>query len=283
MSVAAPLVKFVTHVTFPKVLGEILRNDPEWGPEFRYTNVFPKTPAEVPCVVYNMIRRVGGMDGIETRSARFRQSISNEDGTITEIWSQWQTCVFQFDCCAESRTEAEDLAFRLDAKIRESKGVFLQLGASEMWFDEQLRDDILPQVGGVETSSLRFGARLDQIEFKTWPGIQEIRCRVFSPQADAVEALVRGDDLKTKDKLTQTHISKIIYVSDPSPSGIARTEDYLPGVDFEVFYNPLKGETALLWLVPGKRPAPGATYYVRYLYWNAFATLHLPSISTVGD
>jgi hypothetical protein len=278
-----PPLKFVTYVTFPKIIGEILRNDSEWGSEFRYTNVFPKTPAEVPCVVYNMIRRVPGMDGIETRAPRIRQEIINEDGSWLQIWSQWMTCLFQFDCCAESRTEAEDLAYRLDAKIRESKGVLLQLGVSEMWFDEQLRDDVLPRIEGVETSSLRWGARLDQIEFQTWPGIQEVRCRVFSPQADAVEALVRGSDLKTKDALAQTHISKIIYVSDPSPSGIARTDDYFPDVDFEVFYDFRRGKTALLWLEPGKRPAPGATYYVRYLYWNAFTELHLPSISTVDD
>lgn len=271
------LIHYVDYVNFPQIFGEILKDDPEFGPEFRYTDTFPDAPAETPCVVYNMIRMTPGIEGVERHKSRFRDhTIQNEDGSITEVWSQWMDCLFQFDCCATSRSEADDLCWRIRKKMKEAVGLFQNMGAREVVFDEQLRDSTLPRVEGIQTTSVRFRALLEDVEFRSWPSIQEIRCRVFFPQTDEVEDLVHNPDLSVGDELTRKYISKILYVSDPSPSGIARTEDYLPNVDFDTTYDVRTGKTKILWLPPGKKPAAGAAYHVRYLYWSGFSRLKVP-------
>jgi hypothetical protein len=271
------LIHYIDYVNFPQIFGEILKDDPEFGPEFRYTNTHPDAPAKTPCVVYNMIRMVPGIDGVEKYKPRFRDHvIYNEDGSVTEVWSQWMDCLFQFDCCATNRGEASDLAWRIRKKLKESVGLFQTLGAREVVFDEQLRDSTLPRVEGIETASVRFRAILEDVEFRSWPTIQEIRCRVFYPQTDEYESMVRGADPAAGDELNRKFISKILFVSDPSASGIARTEDYLPNVDFDTEYDIRTGKTKIIWTDPGKRPAAGAAYFVRYLYWTGFSRLKLP-------
>lgn len=279
---AHELIKFVDHITFPKVMGEIIRNNPDFE-GVQYTSSFPKEDEDrtgrVPCIVYRLLRRVPGIEGLETKKPRFRSKVHEDDGTITEVWSQWMTNSFQFDCVALSNDEADELVWKLDQLLQDNVVTFLQLGARDLIFDEQLEDALLPRSKDLCVRSLRWTLYTDAVRLRNVQGIDEIRIRTFLPQDDAVEAVVRAASLDQYDVLQQTHITKIIYVSNPSPSGIARTEDYLPGVDFVTVYDPHSARTAILWTEEGRHPQPGQTYYVRYAYWTAFSTLYLPSIS----
>ncbi len=274
------LFKYIDHITFPRVIGEIVRNDPTLGNKGRgvaYGTAYPKIQGECPAIVYRLIRRTPGMDGVETRKPRLRHSVRNEDGSITEIWSQWMTCLYQFDVCAETVEQVEDLLYQFDRLIRDNVGLFLSLGASEVVFEEQLIDQTLPLTLDVPSRSLRWLARLEYLEHRTLSPIDQIRIRTFYPQQEDYERVVRGATTADRDVLAQTYVSQVLHVSDTdSPSGIARDDDYVEGVDFEVQYNAKTGQVALSWLEPGKRPAPGQAYYVRFLHWTAFSTLYLP-------
>lgn len=262
--------KVLDYMTFPKVVGELFRDQPGFE-GVRYTQNFPRQQAEVPAIAYRLVRRTPGMDGIETRKSRLRTSLRHGDGTTTEIWSQWMTCLYQFDVCHFTGPQVDTLGYEFDLLMRDSVGVFLKLGASEVVFDEQLEDAMLPQSDEISVRSLRWLVRLDQLEFRRLPSIQQFRVRQFLPQEEGVETLTRGQDLTTLDLLDTTYISKIVFCSDPSPSGIARQDDYLEGIDFVTVYDPLTAKTKIQWLEPGKSPAPGATYLVRFCHWTAFA------------
>jgi hypothetical protein len=273
--VAPYLLKIVDYVSFPRILGQLIRLDPQFE-NVKYTEDLPHDGPNTPVIVYRMVRRTPGMDKVETRKPRLRFWFRNEDNTITEIWSQWMTCLYQFDCCASSSQEADDLVYKLDWFIRNNVGIFLGMGASELVFEEQLEDALLPKTGDVVVRSLRWMARLESLEYRNTQVLSQVNIRVFEPQEEAYETLIRGADTDTIDELQQTYIANIAFVSDPIPSGTARTQDYYPGVDFLVLYNSQTQKTALKWQEAGRRPAPGATYYVRYVHWTAFSRLRVP-------
>jgi hypothetical protein len=270
------LLKYLDYLTFPKAIGEVVRDTADFA-GVQYVRDMPREPAAVPAIAYRLVSRVPGMDGIETRKSRLRFAFPNEDSSVTEVWSQWMTCTYQFDVCHHTGPEVDDLGQQFDRLLRDSVGLFLKLGVSEFVFDEQVEDHLLVPSKGISVLSLRWTARLENLEFRTSPTIQSLRLRVFQPQAEDVEAVVRGDSVENADSLHQTFISAVMIVSDPSPSGIARLSDYLQGVDYVVLYDPVTAQSALRWLDPGKRPSPGSTYYVRYLHWTAFSRLSIPS------
>jgi hypothetical protein len=274
--VLAPfLIKNIDHHTFPQVVGELVRTDPQFEGVL-WTADFPKQRPETPTIAYRLKSRVPGLDRTETRKPRHRWEFRNEDGTITEMRGQIMDCVFQFDVCCTSAHEANELVWKLDTFIRQNVGVFKAMGAREVLFEEQLEDALLPRTDDIVTRSLRWRAILEIIESRNVSALNEVRVRVLSPQEEADETVVRGSDFDTLDPLAQTFISKIIYVSDTSPSGIARADDYIPGLDFHVIYDPPTNKTYLKWIEAGRHPEPGATYYVRYLHWTAFARLTVP-------
>lgn len=270
------LFGFLDPITLPATVGDLLRDDSDLR-GIRYGKYFPKSVEEVPAIRYRLVHRVPGINRIETRKPRYRLSVKDEDGKTLEVWSQWMTCVYQWDICAASLEEADSLTEQFDRFLRVCVGRLIQQGARDFIFDEQVEDTLLPKVADVETRSLRWIGYLHQLEARVVDPIDQVRIRVLAPTVDAVEAVVRGADNLTPDPLVQTYISHILFVSDPSPSGIARQEDYIPGVDFDTVYDPANKKTWLLWIPAGRNPAPGATYYVRYLYWNAWTRLSLPT------
>jgi hypothetical protein len=275
------LLKYIDHITFPRVIGELVRNHPDLGAQGRgvvYTAAYPKVKGQIPAIVYRLIRRTPGMQAVETRKPRLRASYPNEDGSVTEVWSQWMTCLFQFDVCAETADEAEDLLYKFDHLVRDNVGLFLSLGASEVVFEEQLIDQLLPSTMDVVTRSIRWLARLESIEYRTVSTIDQIRIRTFYPQEETYEEVVRQPTIDDLDILPQTYVSRVLCVAGTdSPSGIARTPDYIEDLDYEVVFQHQTAQVALRWLEPGRRPAPGTSYYVRYLHWTAFSTLYLPA------
>ena len=295
------LLKTVDHISFPRVVATLIKNDPD----LKHCSVsasFPKAEVEdLPRIVHRLVRRTPGMAGksgvLEPYKPRLRHEYPNEDGSVTQVWSQLMTCLFQFDVCAATAEEADELVYRLDWLLRHSVGVFLQLGAREMTFDEQLQDGLLPDIRPVEVRSIRWQVILEAIESKALPSIQEVRVRTFLPQEEAEEGIVRGASHQEDpqnvhpdiDVLSQTHVNHLYHVhSEPTTplsflgeATATGTEDtaqdtYQEGVDFLILYDHRSGQTALQWTQAGRRPAPGATFYLRYSFWTAHSTLYLP-------
>lgn len=260
---------FLTFRNFPEVIGSLIRAEPSLA-KVGFAVGRPKSESATPHIYCRRVRRVPGMDRVETRSARLRDSWQREDGTVTELYSQWMTCVFQFDICAHSGLEAEELATRFESLLKAARGQLFELGLSELRFEEELEDHLLERTKDIEVRSLRYLVRFDDVDVRTLPAIESIKLRVLLPFEEDYEAVVRGADLDTADLLSRPYIAELLQVSNASASGFARDDDYLLGIDFIILHDFINHRSALQWLKPGKRPAAGATYYVRYRYWSVF-------------
>jgi hypothetical protein len=271
----ANLFQFVDHSNFAEKLGGLLREDPDFR-GVKYGKAFPRNREETPTIRYRLIHRVPGIEHIERRKPRLRLEVIDESGKIVQVWSQWMTCVYQWDVCTSSLEEADEILDKFDRFLRASVGRLLEMGARDFIFDEQVVDEMLPKTKDVETRSLRWVAYLHQIEARVVDPIDQFRIRVLESHIEDVQAVIRGADLMVPDGLNQTYISDVLLLSDPSPSGIARTQDYLPDIDYITIYDPANNKTWIQWIEAGRKPAPGATYYVRYLYWDNWSRLSLP-------
>lgn len=269
-------VHYLDHLSLPKLIGQLVRQSSEFA-GVGYSATRPKEPGQVPHISYQLVRRIPGNDGVETVKPRFRYSFPSRDNSIVEVWSQWMTCIFQWDVMALTAQEADELCWKLERLIRNHVGLLQQLRVQEMIFEEQLQDHLLERTPEIETRSIRFKAILNSFEERTVVPITELHLNLFLAQSANYEAVVRGPDLNTFDILQQRNISRIICVSAESVSGIARTSDYLQDLDYEIRYDPMTRETALRWLEAGKNPDPGETYYVRYQYWDLLNTIYLPA------
>lgn len=271
----ANLFQFTDHTTFPEDLGDLLRDDPDFR-GIRYGKAFPKSKEETPCIRYRLLHRVPGIDHIERKKPRLRREFVAENKEIVQVWSQWMTCVYQWDVCAASLEEADEILERFDRFLRASVKRMIERGARDFIFDEQVVDSLLPMTKDIEARSLRWVAYLHQLEARVIQPIDEIRIRVLESRTDGLQAIIRGPDLLTPDGLDQTYIDRILCVSDAAPTGIARESDYIQDVDFTAVYDPANNKTWLMWIEAGRKPAPGATYYLRYLYWDNWSRLNLP-------
>ena len=272
----ANLFQFADHLSFPEEIGNLLREDPDLS-AIRYGKAFPRNKEETPTIRYRLIHRVPGIDQIERRKPRLRREVTDENGRTTQIWSQWMTCVYQWDVCTSSLEEADIILDQFDRFLRASVGPMINMGARDFIFDEQVVDDMLPKTKDVETRSLRWIAYLHQLEARVVDTIDQVRVRVLESRIEDYQAVTRGADGMTPDALNQTHVARILHISDASPSGFARTLGYFENIDFNTIYDPVTNQTWIMWIDAGKKPAPGATYYVRYLYWDNWARLAIPS------
>lgn len=272
----ANLFQFVDHSNFGEEIGNLLREDPDLR-RVAYGKVYPKKAEECPAIRYRLLHRVAGIDNIERRKPRLRLETPDGEGRTLLIYSQWMTCVYQWDVCAASLEEADEIMDKFDRFLRASVGTMIKRGARDFIFDEQIVDELLPKTHDVEARSIRWVAYLHHLEAQIVHPIEQIRVRVLESQVEDIQAIVRGASIDAPDGLDQTYISHLILISDPSPSGIARTQDYLPEVDYSTIYDPANNKTWIQWIEAGRKPDPGATYYVRYLYWDAWSRLSLPS------
>jgi hypothetical protein len=287
------LLKYIDHVTFPKVVGEIVRHHPVLKRlTYAEEHLAQDQVRDLPRLVWRLKRRTPGKQGLEPYKGRLRPDSTwrNDDGTFSQLYAQYMTCLWQFDVVAGSGAEANELLQEFEHAMLESLPLFKQLGMDDLLFDEQLEDDLLRPTGDAQIRSIRFRTFMEQIRIRTLGGIDEVRIRVFEPQEESWETVVRGTG--DYDVLSQTHIAEVLCVADAQPDGIARAAapvyyaeeslhndpaEYVVGTDYVVLHDPNEAKAAIQWLPPGRKPVTGASYDVRYLFWTAFATLYLPA------
>ena len=261
-------------------MDEIFRNDPDLA-SIPVGAERPKERASVPRICCSLVHRTPGIGAVEALKPRRRGEWTNDDGSITTLSAQWMTCIYQWDCYAEDSVEAERLVRLVDERLTDSVGLLISIGAKDFRFEEELKDHLLQVTDGIECRSIRWRAELEKRSYETDPAIREILVRVLLDMGTDYEAVTRGADATIPDLLTRKFISRIWHVSAASPSGIARTDDYVEGLDWVPAYDRKRNETRIWWTDVGKKPNPGDIYYVRYSYWNNFFRMPLPGVE--GD
>jgi hypothetical protein len=293
------LLKYIDQQTFPQIVGELVRNHPDLR-HVSYSNVFDSENGEtrdLPKIVWTLKHRLPGKADIERYKARLRPDSTwrNEDGSWSKLYAQYMNCLWQFDVLSRNASEADEILYRFESALMGAISEFKILGPFELFFEEQLEDVHLPKTKDVHVRSIRFRTFMEQNHVQTVGSIDEIRLRTFTPQDQGWETVVRGATSPERqpqlDILTQTHISNILCVSAEQPTGIARASEpivygtasdhrdaaeYVKGVDYDTVYERETGLTGIEWLAPGKKPAAGESYFVRYIYWTAFSTLYIP-------
>lgn len=266
----------IDALELPRYIGSLIRDHADFQ-NIRYSRARPKERSQVPCITYTLVSRTPGHQGIEKYGARLRGYLPADGDHVVHVHGQLMTCVYQWDCYANTGEEADEVAWKLDWFLHSAVPHLLDRGVIAAVFDEELQEGLLNASRDFEMKSLRWVILLEHLRTKATPVIRNILLRVLSPQLEETETLLRNSGVETADHLAREKISHIICISDYSPSGIAREFDYVEGVDYLVWQDPLRKRTSIQWLEPGKRPADGATYYVRYLYWAPGPTLSVGS------
>lgn len=252
------------HTTWPLFVGRLVRADSAFK-DVAFGHNYPKKAAEVPCIRHRLIRRTPGADGEETMRPRSRDgSILNADRTHDTYRSQWMTCIYQFDCCGESEERAQDLVREIERVLRSGNALFQRLGVRDTFFEEEMLDGLLPNTSDIFVRSLRWRVITNYTEVVQDRLIDEIRLQTMLPQTEDSETVVFTDE--GHEEIARPYIAQIITVSDSQEF----TEDYLPGLDYQICYDAQSAKTSIWWQPAGKKPTPGATYHVRYRYWSDF-------------
>lgn len=265
--------KYITHVNLPHFIGELVRSEPAFD-NVKYVGAFPHDLAVCPCIQWERVSRVPGSQNIETLKPRHRETIDVGGGALLDISSQWQTTVMQFNICATSSEEAEDLSSIFENFLDNNIGNLLENGISFFTFQEELKDYMLPKSEGVHTRSLRYIARTEKLFFDSNHAIEEIRLRVFENLEEDVNTITRGST--PYDTMEDLFIGSIVAVTTESPSGIARDAYYVLGLDYLIIKDPITHQTAIWWTDAGRHPSPGELYYVRYYKWAGFTRMYIP-------
>ena len=271
------VLQYITNRNFGDILGHLLRKDTTFK-GVRFTQVHPKIEGEVPCIVWRRIRRTPGVEGVEQYGGRIRREIKFADSNqVTSVYSQWHTSIYQFDCCARSSTEAENLLSNFEDFMEYSKGLLISLGLNKLYFDEELKDDLLPGTRDVEVRSIRYLTVLERLSKETHPVMEQVLIRIISDISFTNEEVTRSsdpDDLS--DVLLQTFITSVHIVANPSTTGIALQRDYYEGVDYTLSFDNDTKLTKISWTHAGKKPAAGAIYIVTYRFWSGNPNIKIP-------
>ncbi len=262
----------LTPYTLPLAIWDII--NAMWPQKsVTFTEDSPRQAVQGPTIVWKILRRVGGRDGLETNKTRLRGEFRDPDDPTLfyEQWAQWMTTIYQFDVYSTSNTavnelmeEFEDLLINMVPRLKE-------LGVSEFLFDEQISDvDLKDQnIQDVYRRTLRFRCFLERKVIKTPPVISSIWLQTGVKSSRIVwnEQITRGS-MTAKDSLSNKWVTSIgsitQYLRQDADSHAPTGSQFIENVDFRLCVTAPSGNSIIEWLPRAKHPQPGETFYVTY-------------------
>lgn len=114
-------------------------------------------------------------------SLREEFCIQNEFGELEniEVWGQWFDNMIKLECWAPTPKEAEDLAFTMEALLREYRGYILRLGVQKMIYFGR-NEDFHMNIARWHCRSLNYYFRTENIEVKRDAAINSIDVEAMS-------------------------------------------------------------------------------------------------------
>lgn len=274
----------INHTNFPNLISEFLKlnnklKDVPFTASYNREGIIET----LPLISWKLEHRIPGVSGNETLLPRLRGSIYEEDNSLIQVYSQQQTCIYQFDCYAEQSGEADDLSNHFEDFLISLLPKFQTICSTSInfFFSEQLRDNALIRASNAHVRSLRFKCLFEKLWTVNVPTIAQIELNRLGDHAEEIAVLIRGQNHndnkipRLSDKLSRPYISDVIIIADTENSITIGQPVYVLGVDYEIIYDNVNSITYVNWLPPGKRPENNATYYVKYTYWTGLGKLQI--------
>lgn len=287
----------LTPYTLPLILWDILEQ--AWaGRDLVFTEAWPRENVEKPTVVWSIYSRYPGSDGVEVIKPRYRGSFPTSDpSVIQEQYAQWQTIIYQFDIFGTTNDDVDALVDEFEDLMFHAAAPLQSFGADQWLFSEQLGDYELERASSQELyrRRLRYKAVLERKYIKSADVIRQIWIQSAATWDYIVNGVVTKGAQGSPDALPTGWVAlPITVLSEPLPEGFesnlsdlvsshpANVEDallslktklgvnsqYVYKVDFDIVVSLPEGQSYIVWLDNGIKPAEGSQYYVTYLYHN---------------
>lgn len=262
----------ITPYTFPNLLWEQLRNIPFFRDrDISFVNSRPKDQVSNPVVAYRIHRRWPGLDGKEQYTPRLRGKF-NKDGDLWELWGQWWSIIYQFECFAKTNDEADELAWALEQAIYAViPALKSEITVEKVLFDEQLDSSVLSDNDNLNVRVLRY---LVVINLVTAHPVNTIKSIDIINQHDrrcSALKMTRGStdsDILNIDRLIK--VNAVFKVLSPNKDDYLY---YVEDVDYSIITN---GQSQTIsWLTKGVHPSVNNIYYIIYSSYVAQETTEI--------
>lgn len=252
MQTPQPLPRVASPLDIPQLIRDCMKSS--LLNKVTFTRIYPDIPVTGPVIVWRLVRRVLGKEGIETKKPRIRGfGVAGNDKLVT-YWGQWTTAVFQFDLFHTSEDEADDLMRKFELFIMESRHILGMSGVDSFIFEEQLQDYSLPTPKEIPQRSIRYVATMTSLYPVYTPRVHQISLSIASTGEVDNKEMTRSADAEDLVGIQYYRILSIGNTPD--------TVDYVAGVDYDLVE--ADSGTKIVWLPHGLHPEGGANYYIRY-------------------
>lgn len=246
----------------------------------RFSPAYVKAPAEGAVVVINLVSRTPGGKTGEVYKPRFRAATVTADGDgVVEYYAQGVRCLYRVDVFSVHADECDRLTDALEEAFRVVVPQLQEMGIDEFYLTDEQGTSLVERTGEqVYRNSLEYSAIFERVFRIVRPAIRIIDVRSSVGLQVIQDIPLRRGASGQVDKIVDIHgrvyrhVVSVLYGADvqgihdkvvldrldevPLEYGV-----YVPGVDF-VPTPGENGETLLLWTDAGRRPAPGAVYYL---------------------
>lgn len=247
----------------------------------RFAPAFTKVPADGgPVVVVNLVTRTPGGKTGEVYKPRFRAATVSADGEhVIEYYAQGIRCIYRFDIFSLHADECDRLTDAVEEALRAVVPVLQQDGIDEFYLVNEDGTSLVERAGEqVYRNSLEYGAIFERVYRVTKPAIRLIDVEASVGSVLVQDIPIRHAETGNIDRLIDTsgreyrNVVTVLYGSDVSGIHDKVVLDkldevpleygvYVPGVDF-VPASDENGRTVLIWTDSGRKPQPGAIYYL---------------------
>lgn len=248
----------------------------------RLVPAYTKSAAEGPSVVINLVSRVPGGKTGEMYKPRMRAATVSTDGeSVIEYWAQGVRCVYQIDIFSPHPDECDELTDAMEEALRIVTPQLQRHGIDEFYMTNEHGTVLVERVGEqVYRNTLEYCAIFERVFKIRKPAIRLIRVESTVGFRLLVDVPLRRAETGNVDRLVDVQgnvyrrVVSVLYGADVS--GIQdkvvldRLDEvpleygvYVPGVDF-VPSVASDGDPVLIWTDVGRRPQPGAVYYLTF-------------------
>lgn len=277
----SPIGADLNSRTVPKLIWSIIEQ--VWVDKgITFSQARPVGPITDPTIVWHIVRRLPGREGLERLKARHRITIPTIDGvTETDIWAQWHTTWYQFDIYHLSDPKVDELSLEFEELIFSMGSWLKKAGVIEFLFDEEVEDSLLQgSQKSVFVRSLRYMCILEVKHPIENPILQQAWIRLLTDRIYKEDIPVVRNLNSDQDLIPDTWPDTIFHV-DKIPQGTLNASgDYLPNIDYVASEVDISGKAFIQWKKGMARPAPGSTYYITYSVFNEHRLLPVQTSSS---
>lgn len=266
----------------------------------RFVPAFTKVESSGPSVVINLVSRTPGGKTGETYKPRLRAATVTADGEhVVEYYAQGVRCLYRIDVLSVHPEECDQLTDAIEEALRIVVPQLQQYGVDEFYLVDEQGTSLVERSGEqAYRNTIEYAAILERVFRVVKPAIRLVEIQASTGATLLKDVPIRRSSSGNVDPFQDTsgrrydQVASVLYGADvpgihdqvvldrldevPVEYGV-----YVPGVDFVPALD-AQGAPVLVWSENGRRPAPGAVYYLTFRVLSPLASTVLGSGSAPG-